>query len=213
MLEDVLAFVECSIEAEHDAGDHTIVVGRDSHQRVRNKRRPCCILEAHTVLRLVLRYRGGRRAIGEKVRAKDLGGELMKLQSRVCEILQIEQPIVLAGMGGAAARWRRQCLTPVVWEYGSSSLRPRQLRQWIRQTREMTDKPFGVDTCYPLRCVGPTTKTVMVQRHVICCQSAKPLRKNLCAKKVWNRLQVNHLGRKKMGHRCLRRRFLKRRWK
>lgn len=28
MLQDVLAFIECSIEAEHDAGDHTIVIGR-----------------------------------------------------------------------------------------------------------------------------------------------------------------------------------------
>ena len=27
----------------------------------------------------------------------------MKLQSRVCEILEIEQPIVLAGMGGASS--------------------------------------------------------------------------------------------------------------
>ena len=27
-LDGVLAFIECSIEDEHDAGDHTIVVGR-----------------------------------------------------------------------------------------------------------------------------------------------------------------------------------------
>ena len=27
----------------------------------------------------------------------------MKLQSRVCEILEIDQPIVLAGMGGASS--------------------------------------------------------------------------------------------------------------
>ena len=41
MLENVLAFVECSIEAEHDAGDHTIVVGRvQGYQRVRNEAAP-----------------------------------------------------------------------------------------------------------------------------------------------------------------------------
>ena len=28
ILENVLAFIECTLEAEHDAGDHTIVVGR-----------------------------------------------------------------------------------------------------------------------------------------------------------------------------------------
>lgn len=28
LLDDVLAFVDCTIEAEHDAGDHVIVVGR-----------------------------------------------------------------------------------------------------------------------------------------------------------------------------------------
>ena len=60
----------------------------------------------------------------------------MKLHSRVCEILQIEQPIVLAGMGGAVAlHWRRQCLMPVVsayWErqpaarasYGNGFVKP-----------------------------------------------------------------------------------------
>ena len=41
MLADVLAFIECSIEAEHDAGDHTIVVGRvQDYQRVRNEAAP-----------------------------------------------------------------------------------------------------------------------------------------------------------------------------
>ncbi|NCF43826.1 MAG: flavin reductase [Proteobacteria bacterium] len=41
MLNDVLAFIECSIEAEHDAGDHTIVVGRvQDYQRIRGESAP-----------------------------------------------------------------------------------------------------------------------------------------------------------------------------
>ena len=47
----------------------------------------------------------------------------MKLQSRVCEILEIEQPIVLAGMvGPAVLLWPRRYPMPVVW--ACSVLRP-----------------------------------------------------------------------------------------
>lgn len=41
MLSNVLAFIECSLETEHDAGDHTIVVGRvQDYQRIRGKAAP-----------------------------------------------------------------------------------------------------------------------------------------------------------------------------
>jgi flavin reductase (DIM6/NTAB) family NADH-FMN oxidoreductase RutF len=41
MLSNVLAFIECSLEAEHDAGDHTIVVGRvKDYQRIRGEAAP-----------------------------------------------------------------------------------------------------------------------------------------------------------------------------
>ena len=32
---------------------------------------------------------------------------------------------------------------------GAAACSPDQLRDWIRQTRELTDKPFGVDTLLP----------------------------------------------------------------
>src|SRR3546814_1644479 len=32
---------------------------------------------------------------------------------------------------------------------GAAACSPDQLRSWIRQTRELTDKPFGVDTLLP----------------------------------------------------------------
>ena len=75
----------------------------------------------------------------------------MKLQSRVCEILEIEQPIVLAGMGGASSPALAAAVSNAggLGVLGAAACGPRQLREWIRQTREMTDKPFGVDTLLP----------------------------------------------------------------
>ncbi len=32
---------------------------------------------------------------------------------------------------------------------GAAACGPKQLREWIRRTRELTDKPFGVDTLLP----------------------------------------------------------------
>jgi 3-hydroxy-9,10-secoandrosta-1,3,5(10)-triene-9,17-dione monooxygenase reductase component len=40
ILADVLAFIECTIEAEHDAGDHVIVVGRVQDLDVGHEGRP-----------------------------------------------------------------------------------------------------------------------------------------------------------------------------
>ena len=75
----------------------------------------------------------------------------MKLQSRVCEILEIEQPIVLAGMGGASSPSLAAAVSNAggLGVLGAAACGPRQLREWIRKTREMTDKPFGVDTLLP----------------------------------------------------------------
>lgn len=40
LLEDVLAHIDCDIEAVHDGGDHDIVVGRVHHLRVVTDRQP-----------------------------------------------------------------------------------------------------------------------------------------------------------------------------
>ena len=75
----------------------------------------------------------------------------MKLHSRVCEILEIDRPIVLAGMGGASGPALAAAVSNAggLGVLGAAGCGPRQLREWIRQTREMTDKPFGVDTLLP----------------------------------------------------------------
>jgi len=75
----------------------------------------------------------------------------MNLRTRICEILQIEYPIVLAGMGGASGPELVAAVSNAggLGVLGAAACGPRQLREWIRRTRELTDKPFGVDTLLP----------------------------------------------------------------
>jgi NAD(P)H-dependent flavin oxidoreductase YrpB (nitropropane dioxygenase family) len=75
----------------------------------------------------------------------------MNLHSRVCEILEIEKPIVLAGMGGASSPALAAAVSNAggLGVLGAAGCGPNQLRRWIRETRELTDRPFGVDTLLP----------------------------------------------------------------
>ncbi len=75
----------------------------------------------------------------------------MSLHTRICELFGIEVPIVLAGMGGAST----PALAAAVSNggglgiLGAAACSPDELRAWVRKTRELTDKPFGVDTLLP----------------------------------------------------------------
>jgi NAD(P)H-dependent flavin oxidoreductase YrpB (nitropropane dioxygenase family) len=75
----------------------------------------------------------------------------MSLHTRVCDILEIEHPIVLAGMGGASGPELAAAVSNAggLGVLGAAACGPKQLREWIRRTRELTDKPFGVDTLLP----------------------------------------------------------------
>ena len=75
----------------------------------------------------------------------------MNLNSRVCEILEIEKPIVLAGMGGASCPALAAAVSNAggLGVLGAAGCGPEQLRQWIRETRKPTDKPLGADTLLP----------------------------------------------------------------
>ena len=71
----------------------------------------------------------------------------MALKSHICEILGIEYPILLAGMGGASIPALAAAVSNAggLGVLGAAACSPDQLRSWIRQTRELTDKPFGVN--------------------------------------------------------------------
>ncbi|MBP6014933.1 MAG: nitronate monooxygenase [Alphaproteobacteria bacterium] len=75
----------------------------------------------------------------------------MALRSRICEMLGIKYPIVLAGMGGASVPRLAAAVSNAggLGVLGAAACSPDQLRAWIRETRALTDKPFGVDTLLP----------------------------------------------------------------
>ena len=76
-----------------------------------------------------------------------------KLSTRLCDILEVEYPICLAGMGG---RWTPPELVAAVSEagglgvMGGTGMEVEALRGRIRRVRELTDKPFGVDLLLPV---------------------------------------------------------------
>lgn len=73
------------------------------------------------------------------------------LRTKLCDLLGIEYPILLAGMGGVA----RAELVAAVSEagglgiIGAASMSPRRIAEEIRQVRSLTSKPFGVDLILP----------------------------------------------------------------
>jgi NAD(P)H-dependent flavin oxidoreductase YrpB (nitropropane dioxygenase family) len=75
----------------------------------------------------------------------------VSLHTRICELFGIEVPIVLAGMGGASTPALAAAVSNAggLGILGAAACTPDELRRWIRQTRELTDKPFGVDTLLP----------------------------------------------------------------
>jgi nitronate monooxygenase len=74
------------------------------------------------------------------------------LRTKLCELLGIEYPIILAGMGGVA---RAELVAAVsnaggLGVIGATGMRPERLRQEIRKVRDLTDRPFGVDILLPV---------------------------------------------------------------
>src|SRR3970040_2438076 len=81
------------------------------------------------------------------------------LRTKLCDILGIEYPVVLAGMGSVA----RHRLVAAVSDagglgiIGAATMGPDELREEIRKVRELTDKPFGVDILLPSMGTIPQT--------------------------------------------------------
>lgn len=73
------------------------------------------------------------------------------LRTVLCDILEIEYPIILAGMGGASGPELTAAVSNAggLGVLGAAALGPDELSSWIARTRELTSKPFGVDTLLP----------------------------------------------------------------
>ncbi len=74
-----------------------------------------------------------------------------RLRTPICDLLEIEVPIVLAGMGGASTPELAAAVSNAggLGVLGAAGCGPDELREWIARTRKLTSRPFGVDTLLP----------------------------------------------------------------
>ena len=94
-----------------------------------------------------------------------------KLHTRLCDMLEIEYPILLAGMGSMGKATPPALVAAVsntggMGVIGGAGLEPETIRQKIRETRALTDKPIGVDLLLPVNLdtnAEPTRTTLRQQ--------------------------------------------------
>jgi NAD(P)H-dependent flavin oxidoreductase YrpB (nitropropane dioxygenase family) len=73
------------------------------------------------------------------------------LHTALCDMLGIKYPILLAGMGEASTPELAAAVSNAggLGILGAAARGPDELHEWIKRTRQLTDKPFGVDTLLP----------------------------------------------------------------
>ena len=93
----------------------------------------------------------------------------MTLHTPICDLLGVEHPILLAGMGGVS--YAEVCAAVSnaggFGSLGMAGVSPEGIRKQMRRVREMTDKPFGVD----LLTAQPESLTASVE--IIIAEGAK----------------------------------------
>ncbi|HZQ37823.1 MAG TPA: nitronate monooxygenase family protein [Dehalococcoidia bacterium] len=98
------------------------------------------------------------------------------LHTAICDILGIEYPVILAGMGPTAGRGGGAAATaPLVAAVsnagglgvlGGAGSTPEELREEIRKVRSLTDKPFGVDLLLPSNLVRPVSPSPALPQRI-----------------------------------------------
>jgi nitronate monooxygenase len=81
------------------------------------------------------------------------------LRTSLCDLLDIEYPILLAGMGGAANAELAAAVSEAggLGILGAINLTPDELDAEIKKLKKLTSKPFGVDTIAPTNMVDGNT--------------------------------------------------------
>ncbi len=79
------------------------------------------------------------------------------LRTRLCDILDIEYPIILAGMGGVASADLVAAVSEAggLGVLGAATMTPEDIEQQVRRIRDLTSKPFGVDVLLPSGVAAP----------------------------------------------------------
>ena len=74
------------------------------------------------------------------------------LHTKICDFFGIKYPLFLAGMGPVALHELAAAVSNAggLGIIGAAGLSPAQMRDEIRKTRELTDKPFAVDLLAPV---------------------------------------------------------------
>src|SRR3954470_3299822 len=69
------------------------------------------------------------------------------MRTRLTELLDIEHPVMLAGMGGVSYHALVAAVSEAggIGTFGASTMRPGQLPEEIALVKQLTSKPFGVD--------------------------------------------------------------------
>jgi NAD(P)H-dependent flavin oxidoreductase YrpB (nitropropane dioxygenase family) len=82
------------------------------------------------------------------------------LRTRLCDILDIEYPIILAGMGGVSTAELVAAVSEAggLGIVGAASMPPDEIERQVRRIRDLTSKPFGVDVLLPSGVARPAVR-------------------------------------------------------
>jgi enoyl-[acyl-carrier protein] reductase II len=74
------------------------------------------------------------------------------LRTQFCDLVGVEYPVMLAGMGGVSLSRLVAAVSNAggLGVIGAATLGAEELREEIRRTRQMTDRPFAVDLLAPI---------------------------------------------------------------